>query len=121
MDKIIALSREFGQKFEKFQGAGPERITIWEHTQPFSPLRRFIFDHIIEEVDPTPWLDCVCIDNVGSGAFDFMKDLARAAILASRNLDHGKTSDPFKRDRCMYHQHPGKPVGYLCTKKSSKS
>lgn len=89
---------------------------IWNATGPRSPLRRIVTDYLHSQPKADGFIG-IFPDDQASDFFVFMKDLALEAIQAiqAKRDPLGAGRSYYEKDKCNYHQHPGKPHGYSCT------
>jgi hypothetical protein len=112
MDQLVYQSSVFGKECNAVLPGDSESVKIaWAQTSTGSALRRFIIDNVYKNAstDEFSGLYTLPLPHIQ----DYFVDLA------VHGMDNkGKTAiNPWVKDRCEYHVHPGKPEGCSCTKK----
>ncbi|PVH75311.1 hypothetical protein DL98DRAFT_536712 [Cadophora sp. DSE1049] len=88
---------------------------LYTSTSSGSALRTMLMDHIMKGANTSPMLKQLG-EMSASRREEFLQELSATYITMVRERKEAKF--PWERDECVYHTHPGKPIGYSCTKGS---
>ena len=114
VDALLEDQKRYSKDYNKLGGtAAREIILVWANTTKDAPIRRIVLDMAASQIDNLRYLEDEATD---AAMQEYLFELASRLI--GHRWGRFTAQCPWLKDVCSsYHQHPGMPEGYSCTKK----